>query len=75
MDHKMRVNVRPRVSPESALSLHADLSTLSMNDLYALSNRVFKELDRRVPHVGSDGGYYELMAELDAREALDGTGA
>lgn len=71
----MLVNVRLQISQASALRLPADLSTLSRNDLYALSNRVFKELDRRVPHVGSDGGYYELMAELDAREALDGTGA
>ena len=53
----------------------ADLSELSLHKLYALSDKAFRRLDRLVPVDGGDAGYYELMAELDAREALGGIGA
>ena len=51
-----------------------DLAALSIADLYALSDRAFREMDRLVPVEGSHSRYYELMAELDAR-SVDEQGA
>ena len=59
---------RKRATPQP------DLAALSIADLYALSDRAFREMDRLVPVDGSHSRYYELMAELDAR-SVDEQGA
>ncbi|WP_283559341.1 hypothetical protein [Paenarthrobacter sp. PH39-S1] len=50
-------------------SVPRDLTGLSMNELGALTNRLFQELDRNFPNPETRTHYDRIVTELEAREA------